>query len=120
MKKQPITKPVIIDYPADRRLLQQEFGKIAATPGFAESVERSREVIHGKPKVTKRINWEVFFMDTSSSDALAEFAKGSSLDNLRKDCWSQDCKIECSRMQKNGVKKSRIGARRAITRRGCN
>ena len=35
----PMSKPVIIDYPVERTLLKQEFGKIAAMPGFLESVE---------------------------------------------------------------------------------
>ena len=40
-------KPVIIDYPANRSLLKQEFGKIAATPGFSESVAMAKEVLQG-------------------------------------------------------------------------
>ena len=48
MKKQPVIKPIIIDYPEDRELLKKEFAKIASAPGFSESVERSRKVIYGK------------------------------------------------------------------------
>jgi hypothetical protein len=43
-----VNKPVVIDYPADRRRLKEEFAKIAARPGFTESVQKALEVIHGK------------------------------------------------------------------------
>lgn len=49
------SKPVIIDYPKDRAKLKEEFAKIAARPGFSESVEMAKEVIQGgKRKRTVR------------------------------------------------------------------
>jgi hypothetical protein len=43
-----VSKPVIIDYPEDRRRLKEEFDKIASSPGFAESVQIAVEMIYGK------------------------------------------------------------------------
>lgn len=40
-------KPVIIDYPANRKFLKSEFGKIAAAPELSQSVAMPKEVLQG-------------------------------------------------------------------------
>jgi len=65
-----------------------------------------------------KINWSIFFDNTSSVEALYEFTYcKSSIDILYNDCWMKECKTEVSKMKKLGVVKSRKNAKRALARR---
>lgn len=65
------------------------------------------------------IDWKIFEENSSSRDALVDFATGHiSLANLKRQCWMQEAKKETDRMKRIGVKRARTLARRWCTRSG--
>jgi len=65
------------------------------------------------------INWKPFFENSSTRDALIEFAQGTlSIKQFHDMCWPKECKAEVSKMNHIGTRASRLRARRALTREG--
>lgn len=68
----------------------------------------------------KRIDWEVFFGDSSSEEAICLFAVGKlSFKEFSNNCsYSKERKITIKYLKHIGYKKSIINARKALNRRG--
>lgn len=65
-----------------------------------------------------KINWEIFFENSSTEEAIAYFAQCKySFKKFFEACWPKDCKNEINRMKQSGYKKSRQNARKAMSRR---
>jgi len=68
-----------------------------------------------------KINWEVFFGNSSTEEALAYFAQGRySFDKFAEECWPKECKLEIKLMKSKGYKKCRLNASKALIRRGMS
>lgn len=66
-----------------------------------------------------KINWEVFFGNSSTEEAIAYFIQGKySFKSFSQACWPKDCKSAIKRMKHKGYKKCRRNARDAMLRRG--
>lgn len=67
-----------------------------------------------------RINWEAFFGDSSSEEAICLFAAGySTFQQFREDCsYSKERKTIIAQLQHRGYAKSKRGAQRALRLRG--
>jgi len=83
--------------------------------------------MRSKPKkrlftMSLAIPWRVFFENTSSREALCDFAyEGMSLKRLLKDCWPEECKTVIRFLIREGwsVQWIRRRAQAALNRRGC-
>lgn len=63
------------------------------------------------------IKWKYFFGNSSTEEALAAFVKGHyTFNELYKNCWPRECKMEIKKMQRKGYKKMRPLARQAMNR----
>jgi hypothetical protein len=67
-----------------------------------------------------RINWEVFFGDSSSEEALCLFAAGySTFKQFMEDCsYSKERKAIIKKLQHRGYVKAKRGAQQALRIRG--
>lgn len=66
-----------------------------------------------------RINWEIFFGNSSTEEAIVYFAKGKySFKKFIEECWPKECKSSIQVMKYKGYKKCRRNARYALSRRG--
>ncbi|RDJ35023.1 MAG: hypothetical protein DWQ19_09315 [Crenarchaeota archaeon] len=66
-----------------------------------------------------QVNWDTFFENTSSREALMEFAEGGSWNAFYRELWDEICQTEALRLKKKlGVKIARAYAQRELNRRG--
>ena len=67
-----------------------------------------------------KINWECFFDNSSTREALLDFAYGNkiSFKNFSEECWTNDCKNQIKLLSRLGYKKSVKRAQRALVLRG--
>ncbi len=69
-----------------------------------------------------KVNWESFFENSSTTEALLEFASGASYNkafqSFVKPQYSKDIVKQIKAIKQDGISKSRSNARRAITRDG--
>ena len=69
----------------------------------------------------KRVEWEIFFGDSSSEEELCEFAAGNrTFDEWNKGNWSKERRLVISSLRNKGYKKVRKWAQAALNRRGYN
>ena len=67
----------------------------------------------------KPINWEVFFGNSSTEEAICLFALGRySFKRFSLECWSRSCKNVIKRLKCCGYIKARTAAKRALKSRG--
>ena len=65
-----------------------------------------------------KIDWEIFFGNSSTIEALCYFVLGGSFTDLNKRCWPKECKIAVKHLKHRGYLKSRRAAKRALRLRG--
>jgi hypothetical protein len=66
-----------------------------------------------------KINWECFFDNSSTTEALIYFAYTKySFKTFSQDCWPNECKMYIKMMSRIGYKKSRARAQKALVSRG--
>ncbi len=67
----------------------------------------------------KMINWEIFFGNSSTEAAIAEFCLGVlDFTQFSRACWNKECKKTIKELKRRGYKKARRAAREAMNRRG--
>lgn len=67
----------------------------------------------------KNINWEIFFGNSSTEEAICLFASGqSTFKQFSNECWPRDCKEAIKILKHRGYKKAKRGAQRALRIRG--
>lgn len=67
----------------------------------------------------QRINWEIFFGDSSSEEAICLFALGKySFKEFSDNCWGKNRKEAIKNLKQRGYKKSIRGAQCALRSRG--
>lgn len=66
-----------------------------------------------------KINWEIFFDNSSTVDAIIDFINGNyTFKQFENACWTKDCKIAIRCLKSRGYKKSFRSARHAIKKFG--
>lgn len=64
-----------------------------------------------------RINWKVFQENSSTEEAVMDFAEGvTSVRQFEKDCWPKDCKKMVRKLKRLPVRLARRRARDFINR----
>ena len=65
--------------------------------------------------MAKPILWDVFFENSSSGDALVDFAERKiSVESLKKDCWDHRAKSQVDRLRRMNVGRARALAKAAL------
>jgi hypothetical protein len=66
-----------------------------------------------------KINWEVFFENTSTTEALVLFVRGNyTFSDFERDCWTHACKKAIRELARRGYGRAHKQAKRALRIRG--
>lgn len=66
-----------------------------------------------------KVNWEVFFGNSSTEEAICLFAGGySTFKQFSSECWPKECKQAIRHLKRRGYTKSIRAAQRALRLRG--
>jgi hypothetical protein len=69
--------------------------------------------------IMSKINWEYFWENTSSTEAISTFADGDySFKEFEEACWPIECKKIVRRLKRLGRKKALTLCRNIVTRQG--
>lgn len=67
----------------------------------------------------KKVNWEIFFGNSSTEEAICLFAgRYSTFKQFSAECWPKDCKATIRYLKTRGYEKAIKGAQQALRLRG--
>lgn len=68
---------------------------------------------------TNKVNWEDFFGNSSTTEAVILFALGKfTFKKFAEECWPKECKIAIRVLKQRGYVKARRAAKHALNQRG--